>query len=180
MLKDGLNNTERILKSVGDIGGPVCNGAISTFLAVSADVLSDDACHTSKSAWSFPDCPRSSSTQTALANPQRCQDTNVHKRRPAFSNGQVMLLSVSKSYVFRTLFKQFFGTVLFGVFNGLIVLPVMLPVRSGGVFRGCTLLALLFSRNPYYATTIFGTDTRKTLPSSCALLLPDATNKRFE
>ena len=71
MLKSGASNSERILKSVGDIGGPVCNGAVSTFLAV-------------------------------------------------------MLLSISKSYVFRTLFKQFFGTVVFGVFNGLVVLPVML------------------------------------------------------
>jgi predicted RND superfamily exporter protein len=38
----------------------------------------------------------------------------------------VVVLSASESYVFRVLFKQFFLTCLFGVFNGMVFLPVLL------------------------------------------------------
>ena len=38
----------------------------------------------------------------------------------------VVCLSLSESYVFRTLFKQFFLTCTFGVFNGMVFLPVLL------------------------------------------------------
>jgi predicted RND superfamily exporter protein len=38
----------------------------------------------------------------------------------------VVALSGSDSYVFRVLFKQFFLTCLFGVFNGMVFLPVLL------------------------------------------------------
>lgn len=40
----------------------------------------------------------------------------------------VMLLSVSESYVFRVLFKQFFATVVIGCGHGLILLPVLLSI----------------------------------------------------
>ena len=38
----------------------------------------------------------------------------------------VVVLSLSDSYVFRVLFKQFFLTCVFGVANGMIFLPVLL------------------------------------------------------
>ena len=38
----------------------------------------------------------------------------------------VVVLAFSESYVFRTLFKQFFLTCLFGVLNGMLTLPVLL------------------------------------------------------
>jgi predicted RND superfamily exporter protein len=38
----------------------------------------------------------------------------------------VMLLALSKSYVFRVLFQQFFLTVVFGLAHGMILLPVLL------------------------------------------------------
>jgi len=37
-----------------------------------------------------------------------------------------MLLSLSKSYVFRVLFQQFFLTVVFGLAHGMMLLPVLL------------------------------------------------------
>jgi len=40
----------------------------------------------------------------------------------------IMLLSVSESYVFRVLFKQFFATVILGAAHGLILLPVLLSL----------------------------------------------------
>merc|ERR1711871_113729 len=38
----------------------------------------------------------------------------------------VVTLAFSSSYVFRTLFKQFFTTCVFGVFHGAFLLPVLL------------------------------------------------------
>ncbi|CAM9640392.1 unnamed protein product, partial [Discosporangium mesarthrocarpum] len=40
----------------------------------------------------------------------------------------VVLLSLSESYVFRVLFKQFFATVVLGMGHGLILLPVLLSL----------------------------------------------------
>jgi predicted RND superfamily exporter protein len=71
MLKGGTDKRQRVVESLADIGSPVLNGAMSTFLAV-------------------------------------------------------VVLGGSKSYVFRTLFKQFFLTCLFGVLNGMLTLPVLL------------------------------------------------------
>jgi multidrug efflux pump subunit AcrB len=71
MLKGGNDKRQRVIESLADIGSPVLNGAMSTFLAV-------------------------------------------------------VVLSGSQSYVFRTLFKQFFLTCLFGVLNGMLTLPVLL------------------------------------------------------
>ena len=71
MLKGGDNTSERVIAALEDIGSPVMNGAISTFLAV-------------------------------------------------------VVLSMSKSYVFRCMFIQFLLTVIFGVLNGVVLLPVLL------------------------------------------------------
>ena len=46
----------------------------------------------------------------------------------------VMLLSVSESYVFRVLFKQFFATVVLGAAHGLILLPVLLSLVGPEAF----------------------------------------------
>ena len=46
----------------------------------------------------------------------------------------VMLLSVSESYVFRVLFKQFFATVILGAAHGLILLPVLLSLIGPDAF----------------------------------------------
>merc|ERR1719326_2886759 len=40
----------------------------------------------------------------------------------------VLILAFSKSYIFRTIFKQFFGICIFGMAHGLILLPVMLSL----------------------------------------------------
>ena len=46
----------------------------------------------------------------------------------------IMLLSMSESYVFRVLFKQFFATVLLGAAHGLILLPVLLSLVGPDAF----------------------------------------------
>lgn len=46
----------------------------------------------------------------------------------------IMLLSVSESYVFRVLFKQFFATVILGGAHGLILLPVLLSLLGPEAF----------------------------------------------
>ena len=38
----------------------------------------------------------------------------------------VAFLSISQSYVFKAMFKQFFLTIIFGVIHGLVFLPIML------------------------------------------------------
>jgi len=95
MLKGGDNRTERVIEALTDIGSPVLNGAISTFLAV-------------------------------------------------------VVLSVSKSYVFRAMFIQFFLTVIFGVLNGLTLLPVLLcyvgpPAYVGAHVSGGTTTDIEFA-----------------------------------
>ena len=40
----------------------------------------------------------------------------------------VVVLAISKSYVFRVFFKMFFGISLFGLAHGLILLPVALAL----------------------------------------------------
>ena len=42
----------------------------------------------------------------------------------------VLVLASSKSYIFRVFFKQFFGICLFGVFHGLVFLPVLMSVAG--------------------------------------------------
>ena len=44
----------------------------------------------------------------------------------------VLVLAFSGSYVFRVFFKMFFGIVLFGVLNGLVLLPVLLAYFGPG------------------------------------------------
>ena len=57
----------------------------------------------------------------------------------------VLLLSISESYVFRVLFKQFFATVILGCAHGMILLPVLLSLigpqafsRASSVHSNCT------------------------------------------
>lgn len=38
----------------------------------------------------------------------------------------IIILSGSKSYIFRAFFKMWFGIILFGIANGFILLPVLL------------------------------------------------------
>lgn len=64
---------QRAARALEHIGGPVVNGAVSTFLAV-------------------------------------------------------VMLSASRSYIFQTFFKCFTGIVVFGVFEGIVVLPVVLAL----------------------------------------------------
>lgn len=40
----------------------------------------------------------------------------------------IVVLSPSKSYIFKNFFKMWFGIILFGVANGFILLPVLLSV----------------------------------------------------
>jgi len=78
------SRSERVVKTLGDVGAAVLCGGISTFLGV-------------------------------------------------------MLLALSKSYVFRVLFQSFFLTVVLGLAHGLILLPALLNLigpasyRTGGV-----------------------------------------------
>merc|ERR1711871_154448 len=73
MTKQGASNDARVAATLGDIGGAVLNGALSTFLAV-------------------------------------------------------CLLSLSKSYVFVVMFKEFLLTATLGVAHGLVLLPVLLSL----------------------------------------------------
>ena len=61
----------------------------------------------------------------------RVRDTMRYMGPAVFNGGfstflAFVLLSTSKSYVFTTFFKIFFLVVAFGLFNGLIFLPVVL------------------------------------------------------
>ncbi|CAM9184613.1 unnamed protein product, partial [Scytosiphon promiscuus] len=47
----------------------------------------------------------------------------------------VVLLSLSASYVFRVLFKQFFATAVMGLGHGLILLPVLLSLIGPAAYR---------------------------------------------
>merc|ERR1711970_1064361 len=61
---------------------------------------------------------------------------------PAVFNGgfstflAFILLANSKSHVFSTFFKVFFLVVLFGLFNGLLLLPVVLSIVGPTAYRG--------------------------------------------
>jgi len=48
----------------------------------------------------------------------------------------VMLLALSKSYVFRVLFQTFFLTVILGVAHGLLLLPALLSVIGPASYKG--------------------------------------------
>lgn len=48
----------------------------------------------------------------------------------------VMLLALSKSYVFRVLFQTFFLTVVLGLFHGMVVLPAMLSLIGPAGYGG--------------------------------------------
>merc|ERR1712228_569908 len=48
----------------------------------------------------------------------------------------VMLLSLSKSYVFRVLFQTFFLTVILGVGHGMILLPAILAIIGPESYHG--------------------------------------------
>jgi predicted RND superfamily exporter protein len=50
----------------------------------------------------------------------------------------VMLLSLSKSYVFRVLFQTFFLTVILGLGHGLILLPALLAIFGPEPYQGST------------------------------------------
>ena len=45
-----------------------------------------------------------------------------------------ILLANSKSHVFSTFFKVFFLVIVFGLFNGLLLLPVMLSLVGPGAY----------------------------------------------
>ena len=71
-----------------------------------------------------------------------CDEENRNKRiektliniGPAVLNGgfstflAFVLLMTSKSYIFKTFFKIFFLVVLFGLYNGIVFLPVILSM----------------------------------------------------
>ncbi|XP_062583779.1 protein patched homolog 1-like isoform X2 [Saccostrea cucullata] len=62
---------------------------------------------------------------------ERVRATLVEMGNPVFSGGfstflAFILLAASKSYVFTTFFKIFFLVVIFGLFHGLVYLPVLL------------------------------------------------------
>ena len=62
--------------------------------------------------------------------------TTLTKIGPAVLNGgfstllAFILLSTSQSYIFLSFFKTFFLICVFGLYHGLIVLPVMLAVAG--------------------------------------------------
>lgn len=109
MLQSGGRN-DRVVGALGEVGGSVLNGAISTFLAV-------------------------------------------------------MLLSISQSHVFRTFFKLFFGICVFGVFNGMVLLPVLLSLVGPAPYSGAAGSPPAHAKAPVQPNDVELTNSVKKRPS---------------
>ena len=88
-------------------------------------------------------------SMTGKSKDERVQNTII-KMGPAVFNGgfstflAFSILMVSKSFVFKVFFKIFFLVVLFGLFHGLVFLPVVLsligpPPVATALFRNNTI-----------------------------------------